>query len=76
MSSPEPETTKTDRPQKPLRIWALWCPFNKKGFPVLGSFGSTERSVVIIPMETWNQLCADNPGLQTTQFDVGHYVAE
>jgi hypothetical protein len=55
------------------RIWALHCPFNKKGFPVVGSFGSTERSVIIIPVETWKRLCADVQQLQTTQFEVGSY---
>lgn len=55
------------------RIWCLPCPFTKTGFPVLGNFGKSERSVVILTVETWRQLCAENPGLQTTQFEVGHY---
>jgi hypothetical protein len=59
--------------RRPYRIWALWMPFKKSGFPSLGTFGATERKVVIIPMETWNTLCAENPGLQTTQFEVGSY---
>lgn len=58
---------------KPPRIWALWCPFKKTGFPSLGTFGTTERKVVIIPMETWNALCAEIPALQTKQFEVGGY---
>ena len=56
---------------KPMRIWAMWCPFRKTGSPVLGSFGATERQVIIIPVESWKKLCAENPGLQTRQFEVG-----
>lgn len=54
-------------------IWALWMPFKKSGFPSLGTFGAKERKVVIIPMETWNALCAEIPALQTKQFNVGSY---
>lgn len=55
------------------RIWALWMPFKKDGAPSLGTFGKTERKVVIIPMETWNALCAEIPALQTKEFEVGSY---
>ncbi len=53
------------------RIWALHCPFTKTGFPSVGSFGSTVRPVIIIPVATWNRLCADIPALATTWFEVG-----
>lgn len=55
----------------PIRIWALHCPFSKSGFPVLGSFGSTVRGVVIIPVETWTKLCKEIPDLAARQFEVG-----
>lgn len=58
---------------KPPTIWAVWMPFKKSGFPSLGTFGATERKVVIIPMETWNALCAEIPSLQTKQFNVGSH---
>jgi hypothetical protein len=60
----------------PYRIWALHCPFNKKGFPVLGTFGSRTRGVIIFDIETWKRLCADIPALQTTKFEVGSYTPE
>jgi len=53
------------------RIWAAHCPFNKQGTPVLGSFGSTVRPVVVIPMATWTKLCKDIPELGAMQFEVG-----
>ena len=55
------------------RIWCLPCPFTKTGFPVLGSFGKTQRSVVIFTTEEWQRLCADVPALQTMEFEVGTY---
>lgn len=59
--------------QKPYRIWALPCPFKKTGVPVLGSFGATIRNVVVIPVETWTQLCRDCPDLAAKKFEVGTY---
>lgn len=58
-------------PSKPPRIWVLHCPFRRTGSPVIGSFGATIRPVVIIPLETWNQLCQEIPALATQQFEVG-----
>ena len=55
------------------RIWVLTCPFNKRGDPVLGSFGSRLGGVVIIPVETWTQLCKEHPTLQRAQFEVGSH---
>lgn len=55
------------------RIWVLHCPFKKTGVPVMGSFGASEKPVVIFTLETWQKLCADVPQLQTTQFEVGSY---
>ena len=60
------ETVKPTR-----RIWAFRIPFTKAGAPSIGYFGTTVRSVVIVPMETWNELCAENPALAATQFEVG-----
>lgn len=61
-----------DETTKPLyRIWVAHCLFKKSGFPSLGTFGKTERPVVIFDLETWKRLCADVPQLQTTQFEVG-----
>lgn len=57
----------------PIRIWAFHCPFNKRGVPVLGSFGSTVRGVVILPMETWTALCKEIPALGAKQFEVGSH---
>ena len=56
-----------------FRIWALSCPFRKDGTPSLGSFGSTIRNVVIVPVETWTTLCQENPALAATKFEVGAY---
>lgn len=53
------------------RIFVTPCPFNKHGAPVVGSFGSRIQNVVIITVETWNRLCAENPQLASTQFEVG-----
>ena len=58
---------------EPYRIWALHCLFRKDGTPSLGTFGKTERPVIIMTVETWKRLCADVPQLQTTQFEVGQY---
>lgn len=57
--------------RQPIRIWALHCPFTKTGFPVLGNFGTRERGVVIIPVETWTALCEEIPALAAMQFEVG-----
>lgn len=66
-----PETPEVAKPT--YRIWALSCPFNKKGFPVVGSFGGSIRGVVIFDVATWKRLCHDVPQLQTTMFEVGSY---
>lgn len=65
-----PPVTDQDAGQK-YRIWVLHCLFKKNGSPSLGSFGQTERPVVIIPLPTWQKLCAENPALAATQFEVG-----
>ncbi len=54
-------------------MWVLEAPFNKRGVPVMGSFGSTSGHVVIFTIEAWKKLCEDVPQLQTTQFEVGSY---
>ena len=64
-------TTAALQPQ--YRIWALTCPFTKQGVPVMGSFGSQIRQVVIIPVATWTRLCQEIPGLAATTFEVGSY---
>lgn len=64
-------TEQAGQGEKPYRIWAMDCPFTKKGYPNLGSFGSTIRPVVIVPMATWTELCRRIPELATTQFEVG-----
>ena len=56
-----------------FRIWVLPCAFKKDGSPSLGSFGATIRHVVIIPIETWTQLCREDPALAATKFEVGLY---
>ena len=58
-----------ERPK--YRIWAMHCPFNKHGNPVVGSFGRTIEPVVIIPIKTWTRLCNDVEAIKTTQFEVG-----
>jgi hypothetical protein len=59
---------KTERPD---RIWAFHCPFNRHGVPVLGNFGGSIKPVVILPMATWTKLCREIPELGQRQFDVG-----
>ena len=71
--SDQPPSVNVQVPPKSYRIWALPCPFKKSVFPVLGSFGAREDSVVIMTVATWKRLCADVPQLQTTQFEVGTY---
>lgn len=65
-----PDTPTPVDPPK-YRLWAMACPFTKKGYPNVGSFGSTIRNVVIMDVKTWTQLCKDVPQLQTTSFEVG-----
>jgi hypothetical protein len=60
-------------PSKHLRIWIFECPFTKHGTPVLGSFGSTIRNVVVIPVEAWTALCRDIPELGRYNFEVGSH---
>ncbi len=62
-----------DRAALPRRIWVLHCPFTKSGVPNVGNFGSTVRPVVILPLETWQKLCAVLPSLAAEQFEVGTY---
>lgn len=57
-------------------MWAVSCPFNKRGFPVMGSFGSRIGNIVVMTMSEWTRLCKAIPQLQTTQFNVGHYADE
>ncbi len=63
----------TSPPQRQYRIWVLPCPFRKDGAPSLGTFGKTIRNVIIVPIDTWEKLCAENPALAATQFEVGGY---
>jgi hypothetical protein len=63
----------SEREKPRFRIWALACPFKKDGTPSLGTFGRTIRNVVIVPVETWTQLCRENPGMSATRFEVGSY---
>lgn len=58
---------------KPVRMWVLECPFNKRGVPVMGTFGSRSGHVIVFTSAAWQQLCKDVPQLQTTQFEVGSY---
>lgn len=55
----------------PFRMWVADCPFRKNGSPVLGSFGGHAKRIVVIEMDTWNQMCKEIPQLQTTKFEVG-----
>ena len=70
---PQPATGDSSTPVTKHRIWAMHCPFKESGSPVLGTFGYTERGVIIIPIETWNALCREIPELARTQFEVGGY---
>lgn len=64
--------TTNEKPFVPT-IWGVSCPFNKKGFPVVGSFGSSIKSVVIIPASTWSEICRRHPSLAKQEFNVGSY---
>lgn len=59
---------------KAHRIWAMHCPFDKYGVPVMGAMGRSIESVIVIKTETWNKLCEDIPQLGTTQFEVGTFT--
>ncbi len=52
-------------------IWAFHCPFTKAGAPSVGSFGSSIRPVVIMPVATWTRLCKEIPALASMKFNVG-----
>lgn len=71
----ESELCATDKGSKDkMRIWVVLCPFKKNGFPSVGSFGSTVRPVVVIPVGTWNRLIRTIPDLANTKFEVGEEV--
>ena len=70
---PRADGEKQVESEKPPTIWVAWMAFKEDGAPSLGTFGAQERKVVIIPMETWNALCAEIPALQTKPFKVGGY---
>lgn len=59
--------------EKPLRIWAAHCPFRKTGSPVLGTMGAIIEGVIVMRMDTWEELCRRVPALQTMQFEVGSF---
>ncbi len=63
----------SDEVKPSIRMWVLECPFNKRGVPVMGTFGSRSGNVVIFTVGAWKKLCEDVPQLQTTQFEVGSY---
>lgn len=54
-------------------IWGMSCPFNKQGVPVVGNFGRSIRTVVIMPVETWTRLCKEHPSLGAQKFNVGTF---
>lgn len=56
---------------KPFRIWALYCPFKKDGFPSMGTFGKSIEPVIVMKASTWEQLCDEIPDLATKKFEVG-----
>lgn len=62
-----------DKEPAVFRIWALECPFRKDGTPVVGSFGRSAQSVVIMTSDTWARLVQEVPQLKTTRFEVGQY---
>ena len=55
----------------PYRMWKAWCPFNRNGFPVVGNFGSSGRTVVILDADTFSRLVRENPNLATARFELG-----
>lgn len=61
------------QPEPPVRMWVLETPFNKRGVPVMGTFGSRSGNVVIFTVSEWKRLCDAVPQLQTMQFEVGSY---
>jgi len=73
MTPTDSPTATTNEPKSPIRMWVLEAPFNKRGVPVMGQFGSRSGNVVVFSMAAWKKLCEDVPQLQTTQFEVGSY---
>jgi hypothetical protein len=61
----------SDNDQGEYTIWSVFAPFRKDGSPVLGSFGASVKGVILIDVETWKRMCADNPQLAATKFRVG-----
>ena len=58
------------------RIWKMLCPFRKTGSPVLGTFGKSAATVIILRVEVFRQLIDDHPSLATAQFEVGEFTDE
>lgn len=58
---------------RPFRIWVADCPFRRNGSPVLGTMGSSVRTIIVIEDETWRRLCAEVPQLAATHFEVGTF---
>lgn len=63
-------------PTRPIRIWNMGCPFRKNGTPVMGNMGSSIRSVVVMTAEEFKRLIAENPALNTVQFEIGTFDDE
>ncbi|HET8777959.1 MAG TPA: hypothetical protein VFN76_09900 [Candidatus Limnocylindria bacterium] len=55
----------------PYTMWSMAAPFRKNGTPVVGTMGSSIRSVVIMEAETFKRLVAENHDLETAEFRVG-----
>lgn len=57
--------------REPYTVWSMFAPFRKDGAPVMGSFGQSVRSVVVMEAETFRRLIREHPELQTAVFRVG-----
>ena len=60
-----------DAKPAPYTVWSTEAPFRKDGFPVVGTFGATSRSVIIMTRETFKRLVDEHPSLSTAEFRVG-----
>lgn len=66
----------TPAPALKHTIWALHCPFDKHGSPVMGLTGRSIEGVVVMRASTWTALCKEHPTLGATEFNVGMHDDE
>lgn len=57
--------------RKPYLVWAGTTAFHTDGAPILGTCGASAERVVVMRVETFKRLVAENRDLATAQFNIG-----